>query len=155
MFERRAKSLMSQLPPCSRGGTVRAPSAAILLLTSPLAFPQCAVGANGGAASGGTRSGSVAMIAASRAFQVSSNFLSGRQPMRPGWMRPAKLTPGTCREWVYRPDMSQIDFCASGKWSVRKPPPFFFEKKPLKPRSEEHTSELQSHSDLVCRLLLE
>ena len=25
----------------------------------------------------------------------------------------------------------------------------------LKTRSEEHTSELQSHSDLVCRLLLE
>src|SRR5436190_12175743 len=25
----------------------------------------------------------------------------------------------------------------------------------IKPRSEEHTSELQSHSDLVCRLLLE
>src|SRR5438034_4856381 len=27
--------------------------------------------------------------------------------------------------------------------------------KALKSRSEEHTSELQSHSDLVCRLLLE
>src|SRR2546428_7505060 len=26
---------------------------------------------------------------------------------------------------------------------------------PLSPRSEEHTSELQSRSDLVCRLLLE
>src|SRR5438034_5710906 len=26
---------------------------------------------------------------------------------------------------------------------------------PDEPRSEEHTSELQSHSDLVCRLLLE
>src|SRR5438132_9636618 len=26
---------------------------------------------------------------------------------------------------------------------------------PSMPRSEEHTSELQSHSDLVCRLLLE
>src|SRR5438034_2368362 len=26
---------------------------------------------------------------------------------------------------------------------------------PLPERSEEHTSELQSHSDLVCRLLLE
>src|SRR5260221_10171091 len=26
---------------------------------------------------------------------------------------------------------------------------------PTKTRSEEHTSELQSHSDLVCRLLLE
>src|SRR5947207_5555675 len=25
----------------------------------------------------------------------------------------------------------------------------------MPPRSEEHTSELQSHSDLVCRLLLE
>src|SRR5947207_6311782 len=28
-------------------------------------------------------------------------------------------------------------------------------KGPLRLRSEEHTSELQSHSDLVCRLLLE
>src|SRR5438034_3196235 len=27
--------------------------------------------------------------------------------------------------------------------------------RPTIPRSEEHTSELQSHSDLVCRLLLE
>src|SRR5947207_9830863 len=27
--------------------------------------------------------------------------------------------------------------------------------KAMAPRSEEHTSELQSHSDLVCRLLLE
>src|SRR5260221_2716714 len=25
----------------------------------------------------------------------------------------------------------------------------------VRPRSEEHTSELQSHSDLVCRLMLE
>src|SRR5260221_9785049 len=31
-------------------------------------------------------------------------------------------------------------------WSARTPP---------RKRSEEHTSELQSHSDLVCRLLLE
>src|SRR5260221_5677726 len=28
-------------------------------------------------------------------------------------------------------------------------------KEEIKMRSEEHTSELQSHSDLVCRLLLE
>src|SRR5476649_3107160 len=28
-------------------------------------------------------------------------------------------------------------------------------QKPQRARSEEHTSELQSHSDLVCRLLLE
>src|SRR5260370_14988519 len=32
----------------------------------------------------------------------------------------------------------------------RPPPPF-----PLHERSEEHTSELQSHLNLVCRLLLE
>ena len=31
----------------------------------------------------------------------------------------------------------------------------FASAKPSSPRSEEHTSELQSHSDLVCRLLLE
>src|SRR5438034_8254344 len=29
------------------------------------------------------------------------------------------------------------------------------DKRPYDQRSEEHTSELQSHSDLVCRLLLE
>src|SRR5260370_15561357 len=33
-------------------------------------------------------------------------------------------------------------------------PPFFVVVLPL-PRSEEHTSELQSHLNLVCRLLLE
>src|SRR5438034_4877989 len=31
----------------------------------------------------------------------------------------------------------------------------FFELMATRVRSEEHTSELQSHSDLVCRLLLE
>src|SRR5260221_8326972 len=55
-----------------------------------------------------------------------------------------------------------------GRWSWSKPPmpscvcsasricsrqPSFWELWPW--RSEEHTSELQSHSDLVCRLLLE
>src|SRR5436190_7502933 len=39
---------------------------------------------------------------------------------------------------------------ASGAgWSAPAPPTA------CSPRSEEHTSELQSHSDLVCRLLLE
>src|SRR5438132_4510332 len=32
---------------------------------------------------------------------------------------------------------------------------FVFKMSKLQARSEEHTSELQSHSDLVCRLLLE
>src|SRR5438034_3986920 len=33
--------------------------------------------------------------------------------------------------------------------------PLEHEGRPRRARSEEHTSELQSHSDLVCRLLLE
>src|SRR5260221_8862138 len=36
----------------------------------------------------------------------------------------------------------------------RSPPSPSIDRRDL-PRSEEHTSELQSHSDLVCRLLLE
>src|SRR5260221_10355359 len=41
--------------------------------------------------------------------------------------------------------------------SLRARPEEEFQKPPncFIPRSEEHTSELQSHSDLVCRLLLE
>src|SRR5438034_8686285 len=48
----------------------------------------------------------------------------------PAWSRPWSLSYG-----------SPID--------ISRPPRF------ANPRSEEHTSELQSHSDLVCRLLLE
>src|ERR1700743_2474213 len=111
---------MSQLPPCSRGGTVRAPSAPILALTSPLAWPACAVAANGGLAKPGTRVGLVAIKAASRSFQVLSIFGSGRQPIRPGWIRPAKLTPGMWRDEVERALVSQLAFCASGEGVVRK-----------------------------------
>src|SRR5438132_9663396 len=35
------------------------------------------------------------------------------------------------------------------------PQPAWFSPSRRRERSEEHTSELQSHSDLVCRLLLE
>src|SRR5947207_9463899 len=38
---------------------------------------------------------------------------------------------------------------------ARKTPPADEGNSRSLPRSEEHTSELQSHSDLVCRLLLE
>src|SRR5260221_1002542 len=40
------------------------------------------------------------------------------------------------------------DSPAASRWPEPKKPTFLS-------RSEEHTSELQSHSDLVCRLLLE
>src|SRR5260221_6412783 len=44
----------------------------------------------------------------------------------------------------------------SRTWSKRWPMPRSSAQcRSLRKRSEEHTSELQSHSDLVCRLLLE
>src|SRR5260221_7825885 len=49
-----------------------------------------------------------------------------------------------CRFWIHgRPGSSSCD--SSADFPLTKP----------RRRSEEHTSELQSHSDLVCRLLLE
>src|SRR5436190_4406096 len=65
--------------------------------------------------------------------------------------------PGRSRGWrgrahipssrtTHRAVSSRCHSCSSGSgcWWGTHPP-----------RSEEHTSELQSHSDLVCRLLLE
>src|SRR5437588_7219823 len=45
----------------------------------------------------------------------------------------------------------------SNRRPYRRPSPSFAlaDRPHRAPRSEEHTSELQSHSDLVCRLLLE
>src|SRR5206468_11565451 len=51
--------------------------------------------------------------------------------------------------------------CFAGRWSGRRPIPRRAgaggpaERRRRRRRSEEHTSELQSRSDLVCRLLLE
>src|SRR5436190_13917449 len=43
-----------------------------------------------------------------------------------------------------------------GRGACRRPPaPAAADGRRSRSRSEEHTSELQSHSDLVCRLLLE
>src|SRR5260221_8187974 len=39
------------------------------------------------------------------------------------------------------------------RWMPLRMP--LWQPRAMRPRSEEHTSELQSHSDLVCRLLLE
>src|SRR5476649_2537483 len=50
------------------------------------------------------------------------------------------------------------DVCSSDLLDLRRPlrpQPEASRSRSRCPRSEEHTSELQSHSDLVCRLLLE
>src|SRR5437588_2668555 len=46
-------------------------------------------------------------------------------------------------------------FGAAGAWGQCAPAALVRRGRPAPQRSEEHTSELQSHSDLVCRLLLE
>src|SRR5882672_2266822 len=46
------------------------------------------------------------------------------------------------------------DMTIIGRWHAEKRRFVFWEQNKAA-RSEEHTSELQSHSDLVCRLLLE
>src|SRR5260221_6133663 len=67
--------------------------------------------------------------------------------------------------WVLassRPDLIEVDLKRPGRVDLKVP--IFPTSSPeegyqllrsLAKRSEEHTSELQSHSDLVCRLLLE
>src|SRR5207247_10757738 len=60
----------------------------------------------------------------------------------------ATPSPGATTSWTTSSDGSSPGCRSSwvgGRWS--RPNPF--------PRSEEHTSELQSRVDLVCRLLLE
>src|SRR5260221_7543844 len=45
--------------------------------------------------------------------------------------------------------------CQSDRFILPRSPLAYVHDGALPARSEEHTSELQSHSDLVCRLLLE
>src|SRR5215204_280281 len=80
--------------------------------------------------------------------------LSGEPPASAPCTRPVALRPPRSR-WYPAPP--RLLGCPSrptrprGAWSTR-----WRRTWPgRKPRSEEHTSELQSHSDLVCRLLLE
>src|SRR5437588_5175560 len=63
-------------------------------------------------------------------FPYTTLFRSQSSRRSPEW-RDSAETPGC-----------SFSTCSSAVWSRRL-------------RSEEHTSELQSHSDLVCRLLLE
>ncbi|SKS77123.1 Uncharacterised protein [Mycobacteroides abscessus subsp. abscessus] len=122
---------MSWLPPFSRGGAVRAASAAARSKESPLSAPSTASLGSGGSASAGTRLGSVAINAPSRAFHLANNSADGAVPIRPGCTIPVNRTPGTCRDVAVCPEKSQIALYASGNCSVRKPPPFTVGKIPV------------------------
>src|SRR5436190_9903047 len=64
---------------------------------------------------------------------------------------------------LFRSVKARVDQAKPGEWVTGRgwietfwQPPVFPAREDLdRIRSEEHTSELQSHSDLVCRLLLE
>src|SRR6266480_6029473 len=61
--------------------------------------------------------------------------------------RPAAMRPTSGSSWTFR--SKTCSFTGLGNCTIS------IERLWLYPRSEEHTSELQSHVNLVCRLLLE
>src|SRR5438034_5354309 len=78
-------------------------------------------------------------------FPYTTLFRSSPEDARRDLHRRAKNCP--CLRWqVFRLDDQPF------RGNQRRPAAVF--RRPQE-RSEEHTSELQSHSDLVCRLLLE
>src|SRR5207237_2426184 len=54
-----------------------------------------------------------------------------------------------------RLDLAHIELCETPPWSLRRQRKGPSVRPHRSDRSEEHTSELQSHLNLVCRLLLE
>src|SRR5690606_41208713 len=80
-------------------------------------------------------------------FPYTTLFRSRRVP--PDSRRPAATAPGTRRRTSHTP-AAQIP-CPWPPGRSRSPSP----RSCPRPRSEEHTSELQSRENLVCRLLLE
>src|SRR5438034_7563299 len=53
------------------------------------------------------------------------------------------------------PALAAVSAAPQTMTALERTDPSFTARSPAEGRSEEHTSELQSHSDLVCRLLLE
>src|SRR5438034_4824418 len=67
-----------------------------------------------------------------------------------------KLPEGPFGEWTgYYASSVRPEPLIKVKRLYHRSNPIILGAPPTRPRSEEHTSELQSHSDLVCRLLLE
>src|SRR5919199_2378376 len=92
--------------------------------------------------------GSRAAMAEAPWHPYSELLIASVPELRPGWLEAAgevrapEMAPGAAR-----PACPFFPRCGQRIDGV-------CDREPL-PRSEEHTSELQSHSDLVCRLLLE
>src|SRR5260370_2052121 len=77
-----------------------------------------------------------------------------RRPLRP-WGRPSSPCPRPLRSFLRRPAPRRVHRLANSDQLPPKPEIFRIAGSGKAERSEEHTSELQSHLNLVCRLLLE
>src|SRR2546421_5889557 len=84
-------------------------------------------------------------------------FLMIRRPPRSTLFPYTTLFRSSLSPLVFAQDDHKHGALSDAQKSVDKPAPSEADKSftQLKARSEEHTSELQSRSDLVCRLLLE
>lgn len=113
---------LSQLPPFSRPGTVRAAS---LATRSQSSVPGASLPSSAPRDAGRQASGRVAHTPASvgggpstrafsRSFHNASSSALGAVPIRPGWISPAKRTPGMCRELAYTPSNCHTAFEALG-----------------------------------------
>lgn len=102
------KFLISQLPPCSGlPGMVLAPSLPTFSLMSSDAVPAWTFCGSGGSAT--TRSSVFAeMSSPSLLFHSARTSGEGAQPRIPGWISPAKRTPGICRDEQKMPSKSQM-----------------------------------------------
>src|SRR6266566_3137598 len=82
---------------------------------------------------------------------ASSSARTKRLPRTPSTSRVTSAPSSTSSSRSsLRPVRSGVDFGGAMRSNVPPAPPA-----PSRPRSEEHTSELQSPCNLVCRLLLE
>src|SRR2546430_14345387 len=79
----------------------------------------------------------------------SVSFLAG------GPVLPASFRTDTLVSWTEREDSEAGRFAGTARYTIRFDAPGEASAYLLDLRSEEHTSELQSQSNLVCRLLLE
>lgn len=72
---------------------------------------------------GGARAsvgGALSHSAFSRSFQIFRSSCEGAVPINPGWIIPAKRTPGMWREEAKMPSKSQMAFAAPGKCSCER-----------------------------------
>src|SRR5438034_6670588 len=94
---------------------------------------------------------SSSFLSAFHAACVALPFSGRGKKLLPFRANDPRLLPSILRRTVY----FQYAACSATSQMLWRPGPGRQAASTIDTRSEEHTSELQSHSDIVCRLLLE